>query len=191
MDPIKEKELIEQAKNGQPDAYGKLIEHYQKRLYRRVVALLGDGDLAQDTLQASLLTAYYHIKKFRGDSSIYTWLYRIVTNKCKDTLLLKKKEQIYSIDKLELGPILIDEKINLQKNLELSETSQYLMDKVNALPEKYRNIVFYRYYDDMSYEQIANLSHIRVGTVKSRLFKARDLLYKSVCEDGKQDLIED
>ena len=189
MNIEQEKKLLKQAKAGKAEAYGQLIEHYQERLYRRAVSLLDRPELAEDALQSSLLSAYQALPKFRGDSSIYTWLYRIVTNQCRNCLQSQKRQSSQNISKLE--PVLRDNRINLEKETELSEDFRYLMAKINSLPEKYRSLILYRYYDDLSYTEIASLIHAHVGTVKSRLFKARALLRKALSEDGREsDLLD-
>ncbi len=186
MDRIEERELVGRAKLGDKEAYGKLIKHYQNRLFHRAMSLLGDRDVAQDALQSSLLSAYKALPRFRGESSIYTWLYRIVTNRSRDYLSKFYKGQIdFSIDSLE--PIFTDERFNLEKNFELLEETNYLMSKINFLPEKYRVLIVYRYYDNLSYAEISELLHIRVGTVKSRLFKSRSLLREAIVRDGREE----
>ena len=113
-----------------------------------------------------------------------------MTNKSKDVLQNLKKEQSYSNSDFDTYPMLSDKNVNIQKNIELSETSSYLMQKINDLPEKYRVIILRRYYDDMSYEEIADIIHVKVGTVKSRLFKARELLRQSISQDGQESIFE-
>ena len=184
MDIQKEKELLKRAKQGDGRAFAQLISHFQERLYRRALAWLGNPDAAQDVLQATFIAAYRFLKKFRGESSIYTWLYRILSNKCRDHWQKQKRNIPFDVEAWE--PILSDERFNLQKNLELSEDACYLMEKVNALPKKYRIVILYRYYDDLSYTEIAELICAKEGTVKSRLFKARDLLHRTILREGQQ-----
>lgn len=190
MDLQKEKELLRKAQKGESEAYAELISYFQERLYRRAIALLGNPDTAQDVLQSTFIAAYRFLKKFRGDSSVYTWLYRILSNKCRDHLQKQGRNNSFNLETWD--PILKDERINLQKNIELSESSHYLIAKVNALPVKYRKIILYRYYDNLKYARIAELLRIKEGTVKSRLSKARDLLRGYIMRDGrKQELLED
>ena len=184
MDLEKEKELLKKAQQGDSRAYTQLVSHFQERLYRRALALLGNPDAAQDALQATLIAAYRFLKSFRGASSIYTWLYRILSNKCHDHFQKQKKSVPLDVGACE--PILRDERVNLQKNLELSEDARYLMEKVNALPKKYRKVILYRYYDNLSYAEIAELICVKEGTVKSRLFQARNLLHRVIVREGRE-----
>ena len=190
MNLQKEKELLKKAQQGDSSAYAQLISHFQERLYRRALALLGNPDAAQDALQSTFIAAHRFLKNFRGESSIYTWLHRILSNKCQD--LFQRQKRNTPLDIAAWEPILKDERVNLQKNVELSEDACYLMEKVNALPKKYRKVILYRYYDDLSYAEIADLICVKEGTVKSRLFNARNLLHRVIVREGRQyELLQD
>ncbi|MCB1316913.1 MAG: sigma-70 family RNA polymerase sigma factor, partial [Leptospiraceae bacterium] len=136
-----------------------------------------------DVLQDALLTAYRALPRFRGESGIYTWLYRIVVNKCRDYLRSSRNTRQESMDPTQA--VISDDRISVEKNLELSDDAGYLMTKINGLDDKYRQILVYRYYDELSYEEIAELIHVNIGTVKSRLFKARELLKRSILRNGR------
>ena len=179
----REKELIERVKNGDTEAYYDLVSDFRIRLFRKACSLLGNADDAEDVVQDSLITAFNNLAKFRGESGIYTWIYRIVVNKCRDNIRNKivKKE-----DSMEYStPILSDDRVSIEKNLELSEDSSYLIDKINQMDKKYREVVILKYYDNMSYQEIAEVVHTNVGTIKSRLFKARELLKGAIVNNGK------
>jgi RNA polymerase sigma-70 factor (ECF subfamily) len=179
----KERELIERIKGGDSRAYMELVGEYRIRLFRKSCSLLGDPEDAEDVLQDALMTAYKALPRFRGESGIYTWLYRIVVNKCRDFLRSRKSGTADSLEHYE--PILSDDRISVEKNHELSDDAGYLIGKINGLDGKYREILVYRYYDDLSYEEIASLIEVNIGTVKSRLFKARELLKRSIIRNGR------
>ena len=179
----KERELIERVKGGDGDAYMELVGEYRIRLFRKAASLIGDPEDAEDVLQDALLTAYKALPRFRGESGIYTWLYRIVVNKCRDFLRSRKSGKNDSLEIYE--PILSDDRISVEKNHELSDDAGYLIGKINGLDDKYRQILMYRYYDDLSYEEIAGMIEVNIGTVKSRLFKARELLKRSILRNGR------
>ncbi len=180
----REVELIRKAAGGDQRAFLDLIVPYQTRLLRRAQALLGNMEDAEDAVQEALIMAYRSLANFRGESGIYTYIYRIVINKCHDSV--RKRRRIDS-DSIEMVPLISDERVSISKNHELSEESRYLIEKINKLDKKYRQVLLMRYYDDLSYQEIADLVHISVGTVKSRLFKARELLKRSIVRDGKGD----
>ncbi|MCR9141986.1 MAG: RNA polymerase sigma factor [bacterium] len=179
----KERVLIERVKAGDGSAYMELVGEYRIRLYRKASSLIGDPEDAEDVLQDALMTAYKALPRFRGESGIYTWLYRIVVNKCRDFLRSRKSSKADSLEIYE--PILSDDRISVEKNHELSDDAGYLIEKIKGLDTKYRQILLYRYYDDLSYEEIANLIEVNIGTVKSRLFKARELLKRSILRNGR------
>ncbi len=179
-----ESSLIRKATTGDHRAFLELIVPYQTRLLRRAQALLGSMEDAEDAVQEALLMAYRSLAKFRGESGIYTYIYRIVINKCHDSVRKRRRTDSDSLDNV---PLISDERVSISKNHELSEESGYLIEKINSLDKKYRQVLLMRYYDDLSYQEIADLVHISVGTVKSRLFKARELLKRSIVRDGKGD----
>jgi len=178
-----EKELITRIRNGDTDAYYDLISDYRIRLYRKACSLIGNPEDAEDVLQEALITAYQALNKFRGESGIYTWLYRITVNKCRDHLRNRRTKKEETIE--QYTPILYDERVSIEKNFELSDDAAYLISKINALDKKYRQISILRYYDNMSYQEIAEILNVNIGTVKSRLFKARELLKRSILRNGK------
>ncbi|MCB1307202.1 MAG: sigma-70 family RNA polymerase sigma factor [Leptospiraceae bacterium] len=178
-----ERALIERIKAGDGDAYMELVGEYRIRLYRKACSIINDAEDAEDVLQDALLTAYRALPRFRGESGIYTWLYRIVVNKCRDYLRSSRNTRQESMDPTQA--VISDDRISVEKNLELSDDAGYLMTKINGLDDKYRQILVYRYYDELSYEEIAELIHVNIGTVKSRLFKARELLKRSILRNGR------
>lgn len=180
---VLEAELIEKIRNGDSAAYLELIADYRIRLYRKACSLLGSPDDAEDVLQEGLVTAYRAIAKFRGESGIYTWLYRIVVNKCRDHMRSQRSRPVESLE--FHNPVISDDRVGVEKNLELSDDARYLIGKINGLDKKYRQILIYRYYDNLSYQEIAELVHVNVGTVKSRLFKARELLKRAILRNGR------
>ena len=178
----RERELIEKIRAGDGEAYFELVSEYRLRLYRKACSLLSNPEDAEDVLQEALVTAYKAIGKFRGESGFYTWIYRIVINKCRDFQRSKRTKREEDIEPYQ--PVLSDERISLEKNLELSDDAEYLIGKINGLGKKYREILLMRYYDDLSYQEIAEAKDLNVGTVKSRLFKARELLKRAILGNG-------
>ncbi|MBU43203.1 MAG: RNA polymerase subunit sigma-70 [Spirochaetaceae bacterium] len=178
-----EKGLIEKTLKGDQRAFMELVAPYRTRLIRKAVSMLGNPQDAEDILQEALVTAYRALKSFRGESGIYTWLYRIVVNKCRDFHRSKKNAPSDSLDSVAF--MIHDDRIDLEKNLELSTESSYLIEQINTLDKRYREILVMRYFDDLSYQEIASVLKIQVGTVKSRLFKARELLKRAILQDGK------
>ncbi len=179
----REKLLIEKVRGGDADAYVELIADYRIRLYRKATSIIGNAEDAEDVLQDALVTAYQALARFRGESGIYTWLFRIVVNKCRDHLRSRRSGHEEPLDPATV--VISDDRASVEKNHELSDDARYLMERINTLDRKYRQILIYRYFDDLSYQEIAELIHVNIGTVKSRLFKARELLKRLLLRDGK------
>lgn len=178
-----EKGLIELVKQGDESAFVELVTPCRERLFRKAYSIIGNPDDAEDILQESLISAYRAIHSFRGESGIYTWLYRIVVNRCRDFLRSSGgKKKLEALDPFTM--VVKDERPGVEKKYEHSEASSYLIGKVENLSGKYKKILLMRYYDELSYQEISDLLHVNVGTVKSRLFKARELLKRSILADG-------
>ena len=178
-----ERQLIERIRGGESNAYHELVADYRVRLFRKACSLIGNQDDAEDVLQDALVTAYRALDRFRGESGIYTWLYRIMVNKCRDHLRSRRSRKEDAVE--HLPPLISDDRISVEKNLELSDDAAYLMDKINILDRKYRQVLTLRYYDNLSYQEIAILVRVNIGTVKSRLFKARELLKRAILRNGR------
>ena len=178
-----ERKLIERIRGGDSEAYEELIAGYRIRLFRKACSLIGNHDDAEDVLQDALVTAFKALDRFRGESGIYTWLYRITVNKCRDHLRSRRSRKEDAVE--HLPPLISDDRISVEKNLELSDDAAYLMAKINSLDRKYRQVLALRYYDNLSYQEIAILVRVNIGTVKSRLFKARELLKRAILRNGR------
>lgn len=188
----KEKELIDNIISGNSTDFTTLIEPYYEKLYLKVRFIIKDPEESYDVLQEALISAFNSLNKFKGNSSIYTWLYRIVVNKSLDYLKQKrKKDKIYfSYD----NPYTEKDEIinnfnrninNIQQNYEQNELFNHLINIINSMQEKYKEILIMRYFDDLSYEEIAEIKQIKIGTVKSRLNKAKEILKKKLINENK------
>lgn len=178
-----ESELIARVKSGDQAAFVELVTPLRIRLYRKAHSMLGNADDAEDALQDALITAYRAINGFRGESGFYTWIYRILVNKCTDHLRKKSNARSESFDDFE--PLISDDRVSVEKKVEHSQQAVDLIAAINGLDKKYRKILIMRYYDDLSYQEIAHNVGINEGTVKSRLFKARELLKRALIGEGK------
>ncbi|NUM41089.1 MAG: sigma-70 family RNA polymerase sigma factor [Leptospiraceae bacterium] len=182
---LREKEIIllKRIKGGDQSAYIELVTPFRERLFRKAVSMVNDEDDAEDIVQEAMISGYRSIDKFRAEAGVYTWLYRIVVNKSKDLLSKKKREKEKPIDENENQ--FIDDRIGYEKKLELSDESTYLITKINQLEEIYKQVIELRYFEEMSYSEIAQVIGVNVGTVKSRLFKAKEFLKHLILQDEK------
>jgi len=180
----KEKILLQKIKSGDKTAYMTLVSPFRERLFRKAVSMVKDSDDAEDIVQDALISGYRSIQNFRAEAGVYTWLYRIVVNKSKDLLAKKKRGKERPIDDNPENQF-IDERVGYEKKLELSEETRYLMEKIGLMEEAYRKVLEYRYFENLSYNEIAALMDCNVGTVKSRLFKAKEFLKHLIQEDNR------
>lgn len=182
----KEKILLQRIKSGDKSAYIELVTPFRERLFRKAKSMVKDEDDAEDIVQDAMIAGYKSIMKFRAEAGVYTWLYRIVINKSKDLLTKRKKMMEKPIDENENQ--FIDERTAFEKKLEISDESNYLIKKINQLDDIYKEVISLRYFEELPYSDIASLLNCNVGTVKSRLFKAKEILKHLILQDEKGEL---
>lgn len=187
---ICDKELIKRSQQGDIEAFEQLISKYQQKVYNIAYRLIGNTHDAGDLAQEALIKVFKSIKSFRGDASFSTWLYHIVTNVCRDELRKRSRCQTSFLDE----PLVIGEEgeitkqiadvSNLPENaLEKKELEAYLQELINGLNPEYRMVILLREILGYSYEEIALNLNISLGTVKSRLNRARGYLKEKIMED--------
>jgi len=181
--------LIDNVIHGNKSDFITLIEPYYERLYLKIYSIVKNENDAKDILQDALIAAYISLKNFKKESSIYTWLYRIVVNKALDYLKSQKKENQY-IDPnynpySENSQFFVENILNVPEKKEQNELYEYLMYEIEQLEERYKEILIMRYFDGLTYEEIAEVKNIRIGTVKSRIHKAKELLKKRLVNNKK------
>lgn len=187
-------ELVRQTLCGQTAAYNGLVLRYQRQVYNLAYRMLGNAEDAGDLVQDTFLRAYSALAKFRQDASFLTWLYKIASNLCIDHLRSRKAKGALSLEvELEEGrePASEDRNNAPEDRAILEATQELLHREILNLPEKYRIVVVMRHLQEMSVEEIADTLDLPAGTVKTHLFRAREMLrgrLRSVLEmetDGK------
>ena len=174
--------LVERAQKGDKRAFGLLVDKYQRKLARLLSRFVRDSAEVEDVTQEAFIKAYRALPNFRGDSAFYTWLYRIGINTAKNHLMAagRRAPTSTSVDSeeaegLDEGEQLRD--INTPESLLLSRE---IGDTVNAamlaLPEDLRTAIQLREMEGMSYEDIAQIMNCPIGTVRSRIFRAREAI---------------
>lgn len=174
--------LIEEAKKGNKTAFEKVIFKYQQKAYNYALRMTGNPTLSEDICQEALIKAYRFIKSFRGDSSFSTWLYRIVYNTCLD--YWRREGNLTGInvyfsedDEDDIKSDLTDTAFRLFYDRLRQEDIQDLITTLIAqLPLEFRTILILRDIQGFSYQEIADIVETSVGTVKSRLNRARNQL---------------
>lgn len=184
---MREKEtlLIQDALAGSQKAYRELTETHQVAVYHIIYKIVRDKETANDLVQETFMKAFSSLASYRSEFRFSTWLYKIAAN-CSIDFLRKKKINALSLDQeLEtsdgkVGIEVPDYSYHPERELERKQQRFSIEEAIQSLPEKYREVIIYRHKDDKSYEEIADLLDIPVGTIKARIFRARELLKKKL-----------
>jgi RNA polymerase sigma-70 factor (ECF subfamily) len=186
-----EKQLIQAAQRGDLEAFNQLILRYQNLLFGIALRLLNDEDVASDAVQEALISAFRRFHTFRGDS-LRSWLARVVVNACYDEMRRKRRQhsiplEQYNVegDEIETSYWLVDTQADPELQFETSELEGAIQKSLNKLPPIYRLILVLVDIEGLSYEEAAMAAHVPVGTVKSRLARARLQMQKSLQAAGE------
>jgi RNA polymerase sigma-70 factor (ECF subfamily) len=170
MNPLTDLELVQQVRNGKRQAYTELMRRYQQRVYWVARRIVGNHDDADDVAQETFVKAYLALGDFRGDSSFFTWVYRIAVNLSLNTV---RKQQVMNY--LRESPIIssvLPAKDNPHATLEMKELESKLQRAIARLPEKQKAVFVLRYHEEMSYEEISEVLKTSVGGLKANYFHA-------------------
>jgi len=173
--------LVERVQKGEKHAFDLLISKYQHRIISLVGRYVHDHAEAQDVAQEAFIKAYRALKSFRGDSAFYTWLYRIAINTAKNWLVAQKRRPPSSdIDAVDAEQYDMDsrlkDKATPDNELLREEIKKTVYDTIAELPEDLRTAIVLREMEGMSYEEIALTMECPIGTVRSRIFRAREAI---------------
>lgn len=176
MESWDDRRLIAECRRGQSAAFGILVRRHQDRLYNTVFRLLGNSEDAQDVVQESFISAYQSLVSFKGDSLFFTWLYRIAMNAAIS--LKRKKKSAVSLDSGSKHDLVIDpfdQSVDNQPGdaLEREEEQARLQAALDRLSTEHRTVIVLKDIDDLKYEEIAEILAVPVGTIRSRLHRAR------------------
>jgi RNA polymerase sigma-70 factor (ECF subfamily) len=170
-------ELIAAAASGQSEAFGVLIERYERAIYHLCLRTLRDGEEAKDATQEAFFKAFRATRTFRRGAKFSTWIFTIAYRACCDRLARRKR---YCGDEL---PERADPAAGPQEQAESADEARRLRAAIDALPEKYRTVITLFHLQNKQYEEIAQVLDLPLGTVKTHLFRAKESLRKAL-EDG-------
>jgi RNA polymerase sigma-70 factor (ECF subfamily) len=185
---ITDKELIEAVKTGDTEAFDQLIERHAGKLYQAAYGLLSNREDAEEVVQDAFVRAYKAIDGFRGDASFETWIYRIVVNLSRNKYQWNRRrgaelnvsltQQANRLEDEDNGEEMMipDASYEPDKVLEGVELEDSIMDSFEKLPDKIKETMILRHVNEFSYEKIADLLQCKVGTVKSRIARGREIL---------------
>ena len=188
-----ENSLIQSAQNGELDSFNTLILHYQDMVFNTALRILGDEDLAEDAAQEAFISAFRSISTFRG-GSFKAWLMRTVTNACYDELRRQKRRPTTPLEpetsdgeEMDSPKWLADPNMTPAERSEADELEHAVQHCLDALPMEFRTVVVMADIQGMDYSEVATASKVPLGTIKSRLARARLRLRE--CLRGFEELL--
>jgi len=180
LDPLAglpDRQLVERSQGGDVDAFRTLVQRHQDRIYTAVLRFCGNAEDANDIVQRAFINAYRKVKEFKGDSAFSTWMYRIAFNQSVSFRRENARHQAPSIygkdDELAVEP---SEERDPGGRMEIEESRRKVQEALLKLDPEDRKIIVLKDIEDRSYEEIAGVLEIPKGTVRSRLFRARQAL---------------
>lgn len=180
MEHLRDEDLVQLCLDGDDSAFEVLVGRYEKQVFSLAYRLSGNYDDAADAAQESFIRIYNMLHKYDASKRFFPWMYRVAHNTCLNSLA---KKPAHTVDIHEYGEVIADtSNVNNQpeasySNIELKEN----IDKaIDALPEKYRDPVFLRYIENMTYQEIADSLDLPVSTIETRLYRGRNLLQKEL-----------
>jgi len=177
--------LVERAQSGDKRAFELLVIKYQRKLGRLLSRMVRDAAEVEDITQETFIKAYRALPGFRGESAFYTWLYRIGVNTAKNYLVGRKRQasstdvQAEDAENYEEGDMLRDV-ATPDAELQTKQIAQAVNSAVDALPDELRIAITLREIEGMSYEEIAQMMDCPIGTVRSRIFRAREAIAERI-----------
>ena len=180
-DNITDKEIIERVKNGDKKAYDLLVLKYQQRVINLISRFVKNHADALDISQETFIKAYKALPNFRGESAFYTWLYRIAVNTAKNHLTVQSRKitksdyDVTEIEQIE-GNMTLTEQTTPENLLIKDELQDIVLNTIENLPEDLKSAIMLREIEGLSYEEIAAVMECPVGTVRSRIFRARETI---------------
>lgn len=179
---LDERKLVKRAQGGDLGAYDELVRRYQERVYATVYHMTSSHEDANDLAQDAFIKAYRAINSFKGDSSFFTWVYRIAVNKTLNFLKQRKKRTFMSLNDLDFNAehdpdlvALISEKTP-RRDISLAELQEQLNEAMQKLSDTHRLVVTLHDVQGLSHDEISKIMDCNTGTVRSRLFYARQQL---------------
>lgn len=177
--------LVERVQRGEQSAFDLLVRKYQHRIIAVIGRYVSDFSEAQDVAQETFLRAYRALGNFRGDSAFYTWVYKIAINTAKNHLVAAGRRpptDDVAVDDAVLFDVdsQLKDRATPENELLREEIERHVFEAVEELPEELRTAITLREVDGLSYEEIAEVMSCPIGTVRSRIFRARDAIDRRI-----------
>lgn len=178
MSGVTDQELVERVKKGDKKAFDLLVIKYQNRIANLISRYVQDAAEVQDVTQEAFIKAYRAMGSFRGDSAFYTWMYRIAINTAKNFLAAQNRRppnsdlESETVEQMDIG-VKLKEHATPERRVLEDEIARTIKQAMDELPEDLRTAIVLRELDGLSYEEIAKAMDCPIGTVRSRIFRAR------------------
>ena len=181
-----EQQLLQAAQRGREDAFEELVRLYEKRVYHLALRMCGNAEDAYEIAQEAFLSVWKGLRFFRGESSFSTWLYRLTSNAAIDFLRRQRRQGADgpSLDDEDTFVEVADPSPSPHQQAETLELRQALVQGLNTLSPEHRQVLLLRELQGLSYEEIAACLELDLGTVKSRIARAREKLRKYLLSSG-------
>jgi RNA polymerase sigma-70 factor (ECF subfamily) len=172
-----EAQLVTASKQGDQDAFAQLVQQHQRRVFNLVFRMLQEYEEANEVTQETFLAAWQGLPSFRGDARFSTWLYRIAYNCALKQLEQRKRDQALQVDlRAEHAAANRNQEERVDAELEAHARQSAVHEQLSMLPAKYRIVLVLRHLQEKTYEEMAEILTLPVGTIKTHLFRARNLL---------------
>lgn len=169
--------LVSASKRGDQDAFAQLVQRHQRRVFNLVLRMLQDYEEASEITQEAFLAAWQGLPSFRGDARFSTWLYRIAYNSALKQVEQRKRDRaLQSAMQAEQVIAEAGNEGRMEAELEQHARQDFIRENLATLPAKYRAVLVLRHIQDMTYEEMADILTVPIGTIKTHLFRARNLL---------------
>jgi len=181
--------LVKMAISGDQDAYEELVRRYQPGLFKMIYQMIKNREETEDLVQETFIKAFKSLESYNNKYAFSTWLYKIAYNHSIDAIR-KKKLRVFSIDRPikvkdgDVMPQICDDSSSPERELMYREKKKIIHNYISLLPERYRRVIVLRHQEEYSYEEISKMLNIPIGTVKARIFRAREIIKKRLKEDG-------
>jgi RNA polymerase sigma-70 factor (ECF subfamily) len=181
--------LVQKSKQGDLDAFNELVLRYESKVYSVAYRFMGNHADASDLAQETFIRLYQALSGFRGDSSFSTWLYRVTANACRDELRKRQRRCNVSMEEMIASspanmPV-ADSDYSPEETVQRREVQRQVQDCLNELTDDHRLILVMREIQGLSYEEIAGVLQCSLGTVKSRISRARNALKEKMKRKGE------
>lgn len=184
----RQEKLLKKAQQGDADAFEQLVAPYEQKIYALCLRLLAHREDAQDAAQETMLRLYRALVSYRGEAQLGTFIYRVTANTCMDALRRRNVRACESLEALDdVGVVPVDDSPGPEETILRAEESERLSRAIDALSDEMRLPLVLREIHALSYEEVAQTLGLEMGTVKSRIHRAREKLARMLSGEGQEE----